>query len=100
MSLLKLHIVTAIVNYGKSSVELPRAPFFLIHILGESLVEKCECWGGGGWGKGYSIKLNKVPLAKKEEESYRNDHALISVLGEGNYYLKSKGDIIANFTAR
>ena len=56
--------------------------------------------GGGGWGKGYSIKLNKVPLAKKEEESYRNDHALISVLGEGNYYLKSKGDIIANFTAR
>ena len=56
--------------------------------------------GGGGWGKGYSIKLNKVPLANKEEESYRNDHALISVLGEGNYYLKSKGDIIANFTAR
>ena len=55
---------------------------------------------GGGWGKGYSIKLNKVPLAKKEEESYRNDLALISVLGEGNYYLKSKGDIIANFTAR
>ena len=52
-------------------------------------MEKCECWGGGGWGKGYSIKLNKVPLAKKEEESYRNDHALISVLGEGNYYLKS-----------
>lgn len=42
---------------------------------------------------GYSIKLNKVPLAKKEEESYRNDHALIAVLDEG-------GDIIANFTAR
>ena len=56
--------------------------------------------GGGGWGKGYSIQLNKVSLAKKEEESYRNYHALIVVLGEGNYYLKSKGDIIANFTAR
>ena len=55
--------------------------------------------GGGGWGKGYSIQLNKVSLAKKEEESYRNYHALIVVLGEGNYYLKSKGDIIANFTA-
>ena len=48
---------------------------------------------------GYSIKLNKVPLAKKEEESYRNDHALIAVLDEGNYYLKSRGDIIAIFTA-
>lgn len=89
LSLLKLHIVTAIVNYGKSSVELPRAPFFLIHILGESLMEKCECLGGG-WGKGYSIKLNKVSLAKKEEESYRNYHALIVVLGEGNYCLKSR----------
>ena len=39
---------------------------------------------------GYLIKLNKVPLAKKEEESYRNYHALIVVLGEGNYYLKSR----------
>ena len=38
----------------------------------------------------YSIKLNKVPLAKKEEESYRNYHAPIVVLGEGNYYLKSR----------
>ena len=39
---------------------------------------------------GYSIKLNKVPLAKKEEESYRNDHALIAILDEGNYCLKSR----------
>ena len=52
-------------------------------------MEKGECWGGG-WGKGYSIQLNKVSLAKKEEESYRNYHALIVVLGEGNYCLKSR----------
>ena len=46
--------------------------------------------GVGGGGKGYSVKLNKVPLAKKEEESYRNDHALIAILDEGNYCLKSR----------
>ena len=41
-------------------------------------------------GMGYSIKLNKVPLEKKEEESYWNDHALIAILDEGNYYLESR----------
>lgn len=32
----------------------------------------------------------EMPLAKKEEESYRNYHALIVVLGDGNYCLKSR----------
>ena len=32
----------------------------------------------------------EMPLAKKEEESYRNDHALIAILDEENYCLKSR----------